>query len=171
MSFFRPRPLGYEAKGILVEDSQFIDTAAPIAFVGVDGATVRYNTILRPRRWCVRILQETQRDGFVPSRNGEFVHNLDVFDSRDLRAVVNVGAGTAPDTFRFAENLWYCSDRPELTRQLVRLPAAEARGSYDIDLGLVIGEEGELQVTRRAGLDTGARPLAKPAGSKESGHD
>ena len=38
----------------------------PVAFVGVDGATVRHNTIYRPRRWGLRILQENRAAGLRP---------------------------------------------------------------------------------------------------------
>ena len=61
LAFFRPKPEGYEAKNITVEDCTFDGSMAPIAFVGVDGAIVRHNTIYRPRRWGFRILQETQK--------------------------------------------------------------------------------------------------------------
>lgn len=56
LEHFRPRPQGYEAKDIVVEDCTFIGSMAPVAFVGVDGAVVRFNTIYRPSRWVLRIL-------------------------------------------------------------------------------------------------------------------
>ena len=49
LAYFRPRPQGYEAKDITVEDCTFVGSMAPVAFVGVDGAAVRHNTIYRPR--------------------------------------------------------------------------------------------------------------------------
>ncbi|HEX6971250.1 MAG TPA: right-handed parallel beta-helix repeat-containing protein, partial [Limnochordia bacterium] len=82
-SFFRPPLEGdgpfAEARDIVVEGNLFIGGAAPVAYVGVDGAIVRYNTIYRPERWVLRILQETRLAGFVPSRNGVFAHNVVVF--------------------------------------------------------------------------------------------
>ena len=39
LPYFRPKPQGYEAKDITVEDCTFLGSMAPIAFVGVDGAT------------------------------------------------------------------------------------------------------------------------------------
>ncbi|MBA3312814.1 MAG: right-handed parallel beta-helix repeat-containing protein, partial [Planctomycetaceae bacterium] len=44
LAYFRPRPEGYEATDITVEDCTFIGSLTPVAFVGVDGATVRHNT-------------------------------------------------------------------------------------------------------------------------------
>jgi hypothetical protein len=79
MAYFRPPGARYEARDITVEGCVFVGSQAPIAFVGVDGATVRYNTIYRPSRWVMRILQETTEPGFPPCRNGRFEHNLIVF--------------------------------------------------------------------------------------------
>jgi len=42
---------------------------------------VRQNTLHVPRRFALRILQETTADGFVPCRDGEFSRNLVVFRS------------------------------------------------------------------------------------------
>ena len=81
LQFFRP-PLKpgeahWEAKHIRVEGNTFIGGGAAVAFVGVDGAVVRYNTIYHPDRWVIRILQETTEPGFVACRNGRFERNLD----------------------------------------------------------------------------------------------
>ncbi|MBL9127563.1 MAG: hypothetical protein JNL97_07950 [Verrucomicrobiales bacterium] len=135
LEFFRPpwAPTGdrWEAKDIRVEGNTFLGSLAPIAFVGVDGAEVRYNTIYRPGRWAIRILQETTAAGFVPSRNGRFTDNLVVFHSSQWAAGgVNVGGGTAPSTFRFSRNAWYCLDRPTASRP--SLPVAETEGTYGI---------------------------------------
>ena len=131
LRFFRPKVQGYEAKDITVEGCTFLGSQAPIAFVGVDGATVRFNTIYRPAAWVFRILQETRAEGFVPSRNGVFSDNLIVFRTADLRTHVNIGPGTAPETFRFARNLWYCEGNAARSRP--NLPSAETSGVYGED--------------------------------------
>ena len=41
---------------------------------------------------------------------------------------MNVGSGTAPDSFSFARNWWYCTDRPD--RSTPRLPTPEKDGVY-----------------------------------------
>lgn len=127
--FFRPKIQGYEAKDILVEDCTFVGSGSPVAFVGVDGAVFRHNTIFKPQLWVLRILQETKDEDFVPSRNGRIERNLIVFES-SLRSVVNIGSQTAPETFRFVENVWCCIDRPEETQRMVRLPSSEQDGRY-----------------------------------------
>ena len=147
LEFFRP-PLPaagerWEAKDIRVEGNTFLGSLSPIAFVGVDGAEVRHNTIHRPGRWAIRILQETTAAGFVPSRNGRFEDNLVVFHSSQWSAGgVNVGGGTAPGTFRFARNAWYCLDQP--TRSRPSLPVAETEGVYGVEPRFVDAENGEL---------------------------
>jgi len=124
LAFFRPKVEGYEAQEIRVEENLFVGCQAPIAFVGVDGAVVRRNTLYRPRKWALRILQETTAPGFVPCRNGVFSENIIVFRSDAwAEGGVNIGPNTAPETFRFARNVWYCEDRPERSRP--SLPTAE----------------------------------------------
>ena len=121
LPYFRPEPEGFEAKEIVVEGCTFTGSLAPIAFVGVDGATVRFNTFHRPRKWFLRILQETK--DFTPCRGGKFTDNLVVYRSDEVAAPVNVGPGTAPETFEFARNWWFCIDDPG--RGPPRLPVAE----------------------------------------------
>lgn len=158
--FFRP-PLGdpphAEARDIRVEGNTFRGSDAPFAFVGVDGAVVRFNTVYRPRRWAMRILQETTDDGFVPCRNGEFSRNIVVFRSDEWReGGVNIGPGTDAASFRFEGNVWFCADAPARSRP--KLPAEEKKGVYGTDPGLMDPEMGDLRLrkdspAREAGAD------------------
>jgi hypothetical protein len=118
-----------------VEGCTFVGQQAPVAFVGVDGAVVRFNTIYRPRAWVFRILQETRGEDFVPCRNGVFARNLIVYRRDEIRSAVNIGPGTAPETFRIERNYWYAEDGPD--RSQPRLPVAESdgRGGKDPLLG------------------------------------
>ncbi|MCW3053228.1 MAG: hypothetical protein JWN14_2398 [Chthonomonadales bacterium] len=138
MPFFRPPVTSmpkngrYEARAITVEHCTFTGGSTPVAFVGVDGARVESNTIYLPQRWALRILQETRGQGFVPSRNGVFEKNLIVFHSDQWsEGGVNIGSGTAPDTFLFARNFWFCVDRPD--RSSPKLPTPESQGVYGRD--------------------------------------
>jgi hypothetical protein len=163
--YFRPKGVLYEAKDITVEGCTFVGSDAPIAFVGVDGAIVRHNTIVRPRRWVLRILQETQEAGFAPCRGGRFERNLIVFDSSQVRSIVNVGPGTEPASFSFAENLWHCEDRPAASRP--ELPAKETGGAYDIDPELRDPAKGDFKPGADAARAFGAGSL--PAGDAPKG--
>ncbi|MCH8829815.1 MAG: right-handed parallel beta-helix repeat-containing protein [Planctomycetes bacterium] len=133
LAYFRPKPEGFEAKDITVEDCTFIGSMAPIAFVGVDGANVHHNTFYRPTRWVMRILQENQHDSFVPSRNARFTHNIIALRADEISSAVNIGPQTAPETFKFSDNFWYCIDRHEKTRKLIQLPTSESNGIYGQD--------------------------------------
>lgn len=161
LTFFRPPLEGagerWEAKDIVVEGNTILGTLSPVAFVGVDGAEVRFNTIYRPRRWAIRILQENTAAGFVPARNGQFTSNLVVFHSTEWSAGgVNVGGGTAPNTFQFAGNGWYCLDQPNRSRPT--LPGAERGGTYGVAPRFRNDEAGDLRQTpdsplRQVGAD------------------
>lgn len=134
-----------EAANITVEDNVFIGGTAPLAFVGVDGAKARFNTIYVPQRWAFRILQETRAPGFVACRNGEFTDNLIVFRSdRWAEGGVNIGTGTLPKTFRFARNAWHCLDRPDRSRPT--LPTPETDGLYGQDPRFIAAETGDLRL-------------------------
>ncbi|GIV18458.1 MAG: hypothetical protein KatS3mg023_0209 [Armatimonadota bacterium] len=163
LQFFRP-PLKTggehaEARNITVEGCTFIGSTAAVSFVGVNGATVRFNTIYRPKRWAIRILQETRAEGFVPCRNGRFTDNLIVFRSDEwFEGGVNIGPFTAPDTFTFARNWWYCEDAPE--RSKPTLPTPEREGVYGVNPRLRAPEKGDLAVeTGSAAQRVGAHAL------------
>lgn len=133
LAFFRP-PLEpgaaqAESRNIRVEGNTFVGAMTPVAFAGADGGIFRFNTIERPARWALRIVQENKTEGFVACRNGQFTDNVIVFESgRWSEGGVNIGGGTAPETFIFARNWWYCADQPERSRP--RLPVAEQDGVY-----------------------------------------
>jgi hypothetical protein len=158
LPYFRPATAEYEAKAITVEDCEFIGGQSAVAFVGVDGALVQHNTIYRPRRWPLRILQENTDARFVACRNSRFVNNIVAFRSDEVREVVNIGPKTAPETFGFSGNLWHCLDRPADTRRLVRLPAQETAGVYGQDPGFKDVDRGELAIANRKPQDPGVRP-------------
>ena len=128
---FRPKGAKYEAQRITVEGCVFVGCQAPVAFVGLDSGVVRYNTIYRPRKWVLRILQENTSPGFPQCSNGRFENNLIVFRRTEVPVEVNIGPNTRPESFRFLNNWWYCEDQPQASRP--RLPAEESGGIYGID--------------------------------------
>ena len=147
--YFRPSKANYEARNITVEDCTFVGSMSPIAFVGVDGALVQHNTIYRPTRWVMRILQESQGPEFVPCRNGVFRSNLIVFQSSEVRRIVNVGGGTSPETFKFEQNHWFCIDAPSRSDRL-GLPVKEVGGVYGIAPEMVDVDAGEFRQTSQS---------------------
>lgn len=169
LEFFRPpldKPPFAEARDIVVEGCTFAGSDAPVAFVGVDGAVVRFNTFYAPRRWAMRILQETTADGFVPCRNGEFSRNVVVFRSdRWSEGGVNVGGGTDAATFRFEGNVWFCADAP--ARSKPRLPSAEKDGVYGTDPKLADPEKGDLSLGKGSPVRGAGAEALQQAGLPE----
>jgi hypothetical protein len=114
--YFRPALTGQddaEARRITIEDCNFVGSLAPLAFVGVDGAVVRHNTLHAPERWVLRILQESSGPEFVPCRNVRLSRNLIAYRRSELRAFANIGPGTAPETCALEETYWYALDDPQ----------------------------------------------------------
>lgn len=148
LRFFRP-PLQEdkshaEAKCVVVEGCTFIGSYAPVAFVGVDRAVVRFNTIYRPKRWVLRILQETRAQGFVSCRNGVFTDNIIAFRSDEIKTTVNIGPATASKTFTFARNWWYCLDNP--AKSAPALPTPETKSVIGQNPLFCNPEEGNLSL-------------------------
>jgi hypothetical protein len=115
--YYRPLDVGYEAARIRMTSNLFLrvgaDKGAPVAFVGCDACVFANNTVIEPRHWVALILQESTDARFVPSRNGQFINNLIVFNTTALRSPpINVGPATAPATFVFGSNLWYALNDP-----------------------------------------------------------
>ncbi len=154
-----------EASQVILEDCSVVGSEAPIALVGVDGVRVHRNVIYCPTGWFCRILQENNDARFVPCRNGLFSENVIVWRNREMVNFVNVGAGTASETFRFRENYWYCLDHPGQSRP-TGLPTAEEQGVYGENPELLDPDHGDLRLGRsraemRAASDRAGHPLWK----------
>ena len=120
---FRPTVKPYEATAIEVAGNRFFGGETPIAFVTANGGYAHHNTIFFPRRWALRILQETGLPSFPPCQNGRFEQNVILYDAR-MTETVNVGLRTAPQTFTFARNVWVRVD----SAVLPALPSPEIGG-------------------------------------------
>ncbi|MGE0755458.1 MAG: right-handed parallel beta-helix repeat-containing protein, partial [Pirellulaceae bacterium] len=131
LAYFRPQGVPHEAARITVRDNVIEGSPCAVAFVGVDSAEFTGNLILYPEKWIFRILQETRQEPFVPCRNVRVADNRIVFRRCQVAIEVNVGDGTAPETFRFERNRWFAEDRPDSSRP--RLPVAEQDGQYGAD--------------------------------------
>lgn len=139
--YFRP-PLdpnaeNAEARDIRVIANVFVGSMSPVALVGCTGCLVANNTMIDPEHWVLRVLQETESTdgyGFAPSGNNRVIGNLVVFSRALVGTVVNVGPGTAPETFEFGHNLWYAADAPQQSDPA--LPVAEQGGVVGVDPGL-----------------------------------
>lgn len=131
LRFFRPKVSNYEAKDITVAGNRFIGGITPLAWVTADGGRVHHNTIVRPEKWILRILQETKDTKFNPCHDGILENNLIIYDSR-IQVFVNIGPGTAPKTFEFRKNVWHNLDG----NRKPSLPTMEQNPAYLSDLKL-----------------------------------
>lgn len=128
MDFFRPPGAKYEARRILIRDNIIEGGNCACAFTGVDGAEFSGNTVRNPGKWIFRVLQETKAGGFPPCRNVVVTGNSIVFERSKIREEINIGPGTAPETFRFENNRWFASDQPESSKPA--LPVEETGGTH-----------------------------------------
>jgi len=139
--YFRPplskTAINYEAKDIRAFANVIVGGDTPFAFVSSVDCIVANNTIVDPKNWVFRILQETttsQGYSFVASSKGRFYNNLVWFSRKSLRTAVNVGGGTLPKTFQIAGNLWYAHDQPSASKPT--LPVAETQAIHGKNPGI-----------------------------------
>jgi hypothetical protein len=168
LEFFRPIDAPYEAARITVVANVFVrngaSSGAAVAYVGCDGCVAAHNTVIEPRSWIARILQESTAARFVPSREGLFVNNLIVLNTADLRAdLVNVGGNTEPESFVFGNNLWYALDaganwRPALGAAI----PAESGSLLQQDPRLADIAGGDYRLLADSPARGAARPLETP---------
>ncbi len=112
LPFFRPDTAHFEAARVQVFSNLFIGSQAPVAYVGAVEVEVAHNTLYRPERWAIRILQETvDSSRFFPCGNNTFRNNIVVLSNANPMAI-NIGPNTAPQTFTFSNNLWFHADNP-----------------------------------------------------------
>jgi len=75
------------------------------------------NTIYKPGRWVVRILQENANSRFAQCGENTFSNNLIYYEN--LHIETNIGANTRPATFRFAGNFWFNSSATQLHQPVI----------------------------------------------------
>ncbi len=123
LEYFRPHDAPFEAADVDVYSNIFIRSWAPIAFVGSTRVRVFNNTFYKPENWVFRILQETvDTSRFIACGDNEFSNNI-IYFGDNLHRIVNIGPNTRPESFIFANNLWYNFDNPDFDNP--GLPAEE----------------------------------------------
>ena len=112
----------FEARQVTIERCIFRGGDAAIAFVGSTDATVRQCTIIQPKLWAFRILQENRDPRFGPTQRGRIGENIIIFDPEQVERVFNIGPDTDPASFTIEENLWWAIGREKAV--LTHLPVA-----------------------------------------------
>lgn len=162
LAFFRPESASkgpWEAERISVEGCRFSGGTAPVAFVSSSACRVVRNTIHRPEKWVLRILQEQTAEGFRPCADGVFEENLVVVDDR-VTVFANVGGGTAPETFVFRRNAWW---REGGGAADPKLPAKESDGVRGVDPVLADAGTPAMRATSK---DARLRGIGAPPAAK-----
>lgn len=126
--YFRPPGAKYEARRVTIRHNKIEGGDCACAFTGVDGAEFSNNTIIRPKKWFFRILTETKTEGFPPARNVKLTNNTFLYRRGEIQSPINIGPGTAPETFVFDNNSWFAEDRPDSSNP--RLPLPETNAHY-----------------------------------------
>jgi len=160
LPFFRPRVGDYEATRLLVAGNRFYGGQAPVAWPTASHNRVVQNTIVLPGKWIGRILQETRDPRFKPSHDGVFAKNVVLFDRRvGQPEFVNVGSGTAPETWRFVGNAWFDTEG----NRKPRLPGIETGSVYQVDPKVVDIGQPTMRITSTDERlrDVGARAWKK----------
>jgi len=161
--FFRP-PLSKtgpnaEARNIRATANTILGSNAAVAFVGAMDCVFAHNTVIEPRRWIMRILQETTSSPpyvFDACSNNTFASNIVYFQRGQISTYVNIGSNTLPATFVFRNNLWYAHDNP----------AASTPGLPSPETGAVVGVDPMLKDV--AGGDYAICASSAAAGQGES---
>jgi hypothetical protein len=160
LKFFRPKLDDFEARDIEVAGNRFVGGLSPVAFTTSQGGSFHQNTVYKPGRWAIRILQETKDKRFKPSSGGTVANNLFVYD-KGMIMFVNDSGGTAPETFTFRNNAWVSLDNP---RRRPKLPVAENDPLYQIDPKLSKAGTPQMRITSddERYSDVGAHSYKRP---------
>ncbi|NJK32077.1 MAG: hypothetical protein HC927_06465 [Deltaproteobacteria bacterium] len=168
--FFRP-PLSpdqpnAEARDIRVIANVFVGGVTPFAFVGCVDCLAANNVIVTPENWLMRILQETvstQEYEFLPASNGRVINNVFYFDGQ-VGTAVNVGVDTDPDSFVFANNLWYRVDDPGQSNPPGGLPTPESGGIVGQDPMFADPDGGDFHIGDTSPAAEAGMPLPELSG-------
>jgi len=144
LPFFRPIDAAFEAANLEVYSNIFIGSDSPVAFVGCVNSVVVNNTIYKPGRWVVRILQENNNPRFAQCSENTFSNNLVYYEN--LRTETNVGANTRPETFHFANNFWF--DFAASQPRLPLIPVKDSTIIYGLKPGFVDAENGNFSLKK-----------------------
>ena len=144
LPFFRPLDATFEAANLEVYSNIFVGSDSPIAFVGCINSKVINNTIYKPGRWVVRILQENTNSRFAQCSENTFSNNLIYYNN--LRTETNVGANTRPETFRFANNFWF--DFDAVQPHLLVLPVKDSTIVFGPNPEFVDAENGNFSLKK-----------------------
>lgn len=160
LQYFRPQGVNYEASKIFVYSNIFVGSQAPIAFVGAIDCEVVNNTLYKPGKWAIRILQETNEPNFLKCGNNSFINNIVVLENSSSNPAINIGPNTASETFVFANNFWYNKDNPNW--QGPNLPASETNGFKNLDPMITEDPQNGISIDKLSPVQAKGMDRAEP---------
>lgn len=160
IAFFRPADASYEAAELKVYSNVFTGSEVPVAFVGCIQSEVINNTIYKPGRWVIRILQENKDTlRFAKCGSNSFRNNMVYVDSQ-LRTACSIGPGTAAESFSFSNNLWFYAGNAGWPGP--QLPAAEKNGLIGKDPMFGDADKGDFTIAAGSAGDAARLSLPFP---------
>lgn len=103
-----PEPASlYQVSRSSIQHCLFVDSFCPVHFGNVDGITMRYNTVVRPKPWIISVVDDDDPTVLAPSRNILIGENIFVFDPAALTKLSNIGLPADVTVLRLEENLWW----------------------------------------------------------------
>jgi len=158
LPFFRPLDATFEAANLEVYSNLFIGSDSPVAFVGCTNSKVINNTIYKPGRWVVRILQENSNPRFIQCSENTFSNNLIYYGNVSVET--NIGGNTRPETFHFSNNFWFNfaadSNRPPV------IPVKDSTVVYGKNPGFIDAEKGNFRMKNDSPAKVSIRSKGEP---------
>ena len=153
LDFFRPQHATFEASRISVFANVFEGGETPFAFVGAVNSIVFNNTVIRPGKWAMRILQETVNvNRFEPCGKDSVINNIFIING-NVSTEVNTGPNTAPNSFYYSNNLWYKENQNNWTgpsslpttdtKQIIGNPQLDFT-SYKAGNPIIVSQKGKM---------------------------
>lgn len=158
LPYFRPMDAAFEASNLEVYSNIFVGSDAPIAFVGCVNSKVINNTIYKPGKWVVRILQENTNPRFAQCGENTFCNNLIYYGY--LRIETNIGSNTRSETFRFANNFWF--DFSATQAHLPTIPVKDSTIVFGLDPKFVNAESGNFRLEKDSPAAGKIKTLSEP---------
>jgi hypothetical protein len=109
--YVRPTTAPYEGERIQAIGNTIENAGrGPIFYQGCNECLVANNTLVNPASYLVGIVEGRRDTSTTRARNGYFINNIVYYNSTAISSTLNVGGNTDPQTFTFANNLYYATN-------------------------------------------------------------
>jgi hypothetical protein len=123
-----------EATRVQVEHCTIIGGLCAAAFIHAEHCNVQANTIVRPRRCALGLLNDSPDVRIKPTGPNVFGANLVFWQAGDIVRLAEVAEGVNGDALVLEPNLWWSNESLEDRRKLGPLPGKDAmEQQFDLD--------------------------------------